>query len=292
MACLVSHWNAQPTSPGSCSSLIRAWFHLHSEAKMSWHWWDRRPSDCCFMSFLSAYPWISSALVLSQESCQVGSKLFPYEVHDLGMVLIKPVSVSSGRWSKTLHVLFTVSWRVIHGDCTFCSFKRMVSSHSSKALTNDCLVGTSFSFMMFSRFGTFLSCGLILDWTLMLSLEMIRRWPVQHSVPLIALVILTSHLSLHLTMTQSIKCQCLELRCIQDVLLWVERQNTVLVIRRLCLAQVWRSSRLLLLYFPVQCLPSTPSQEALSRPTLALKSLRMMILSAVGTAGITYSKSS
>ena len=46
--CLIHHWNAQPTSLGSCCSLVWAWFHLHSEAEMSWHWWDcRPPSDCC-----------------------------------------------------------------------------------------------------------------------------------------------------------------------------------------------------------------------------------------------------
>ena len=55
----------------------------------------------------------------------------------------------------------------------------------------------------------------------------------------------------------------------------------VLVIRRLCLAQVRRSSRPSLLHFPVPCLLSTSSQEALFCPTLALKSPRMMSLSAV-----------
>ena len=48
MACLVHHQNAQCTLPGSYSSLIWAWFNLHSEAEKSWHWRDSRlPSDCC-----------------------------------------------------------------------------------------------------------------------------------------------------------------------------------------------------------------------------------------------------
>ena len=180
-----------------------------------------------------------------------------------------------------------MSWRVIHAACTYCSSK----SHSSKVSTNDCLVGTSFSFMMFSHFGAFLLCGRISGWTLMLNLEMIKRWSVQHSAPNTTLVTLTSCLSLHLTMIWSIRCQYLQRRCI-DVSLRVGRWNTMLVIRRLCLAQVWRSSKPLLLHFPVPCLSSTLSQEALSGPTLALKSLRTMSLFAAGTVQITFLKSS
>ena len=73
-------------------------------------------------------------------------------------------------------VLYIVSWRVIHTASTSCLPQRMVSSYSSKASTNDCLVEMSFSFMMFSRFWAFLPCGLVLGCTLKLSLEMIRRW--------------------------------------------------------------------------------------------------------------------
>ena len=58
----------------------------------------------------------------------------------------------------------------------------------------------------------------------------------------------------------------------------------VLVIRRLCLVQVQRSSRPWLLHFLVPCLSSTPSQEVMSCPILALKSPRMKSLSAVGTS--------
>ena len=73
-----------------------------------------------------------------------------------------------------------------------------------------------------------------------------------------------SHIPAYLSVSQwqSIRCQCIEGGCIQDVLLQVGRQNMMLVIRRLCLVQVWRSSRLLL--FPVLYLPCTPSLEVLS----------------------------
>ena len=80
----------------------------------------------------------------------------------------------------SIAVLYTVSQRVIHAASTSYLSKRMVLRRSSKASTNDCLVGTSFSFMMFTRFGAFLPCVLVLGWTLMLSLERIWRWSVQH----------------------------------------------------------------------------------------------------------------
>ena len=80
-------------------------------------------------------------------------------------------------------VLYTVSRKVILTASTSCSSRMMVSSRLFKASTNDCLVGTSFSFVLFSRFGAFLPCGLVLGWTLMLSLERICWWSVQHSAP-------------------------------------------------------------------------------------------------------------
>ena len=90
----------------------------------------------------------------------------------------------------SITVLYTASRRVIHAASTSCSSKRMLSSRSSLASTNDCLVGTSFRFVMFSRFGDFLPCGLFLGWILMLNLEMVRWWSVQHSAPHSALVTL------------------------------------------------------------------------------------------------------
>ena len=101
----------------------------------------------------------------------------------------------------SIAVLYMVSRRVIHAAFTSCSSKRMVSSCSSKASTNHYLDRMSFSFVMFSHFDVYLPCGLVLGWTLMLSLEIIRWWSVQHSAPHTVLITLISCLSLHLTMT-------------------------------------------------------------------------------------------
>ncbi len=49
-------------------------------------------------------------------------------------------------------------------------------------------------------------------------LATIIRWSVQHSAPLMARVMRTPLMSLHLTMMKSIKCQCLEQGCIHEVL--------------------------------------------------------------------------
>ena len=73
-------------------------------------------------------------------------------------------------------------------------------------------------------------------------------------------------------------------------LLQIGRWKTKLGIRKLCLAQVWRSRRPLLLHFPVPCLPSTPSQEVQSCLTLLINSPRIISLSVAGTAEITYLK--
>ena len=93
-------------------------------------------------------------------------------------------------------------WRVIHVAFTSFSSKRMVSIRSPKASTKDCLIKTSFNFVMFSRFGAFSSCGLVLGWTLRLSLEIIRWWFVQHYEPHIAFVTLTSRLFLCLKLAK------------------------------------------------------------------------------------------
>ena len=69
------------------------------------------------------------------------------------------------------------------------------------------------------------------------------------------------------------------------VLLRVARLKMVLVIRRPCSAQVWRSSRPLLLQLPTPCIPITPSQETPSQPTLALKSPIMMSFISIGYSG-------
>ena len=141
MACLVHHWNAQPTSPGSCSSLIWAWFHLHSEVEMNWHvdllqtavkvfhviliciTLDvinscTQPRTLHFMQLElnstadAPYNIFLGSTLRIIEMHQVGSALFPYEVHDLSMVLTKPVSEFSGRWSQTLHrcAIYVIFW--------------------------------------------------------------------------------------------------------------------------------------------------------------------------------------
>ena len=101
----------------------------------------------------------------------------------------------------SIAVVYTVSRRVIPAASTSCSSKRMVSRRSCKGSRNDCFVGKFFSFVVFSHFDDLLPCGLVLGWTLRLCLEMIRWWSVQHSAPHTALVTLTSHLYLRLTMT-------------------------------------------------------------------------------------------
>ena len=131
------------------------------------------------------------------------------EVHLMSSVLFPMRSMISAWFSSnqslcllvenpkySIAVLYTITQKVIPTASTSCLSIRMVSRCSSKALRNDCLVGTSFSSVMISHFSAFLPCGLVLGWTLMLSLEMIRQWSIQHSAPHMALVTLISRLSL------------------------------------------------------------------------------------------------
>lgn len=75
-------------------------------------------------------------------------------------------------------------------------------------------------------------------WRQICSLEMISLWSVQHSVPHIAFVSLTSCLSLLLTITECIRCQCLLQGCIHKVLLGLGKRKKVLVLGRSWDAQV------------------------------------------------------
>ena len=108
----------------------------------------------------------------------------------------------------------------------------------------------------------------------MVNLDTSSLWSVQQSAPHIALATLTSCVSFLLVMTQSIKCQCLERGCIQDVLFRRNRRNTMFVLSNSCSAQVLSSSSPLLLHFPTSLFPRTLSQAVWSVPTLALKSPR------------------
>ena len=92
---------------------------------------------------------------------QVSSELFPYEVHDRGMVLIKLVSVSSDRWSKTFHSCAIYSMQESDPHCFHILFiqKDGIKPQQTIAWLEH------LSFVMFSSFGPFLLCGLVLDWT-------------------------------------------------------------------------------------------------------------------------------
>ena len=112
------------------------------------------------------------------------------------------------------------------------------------------------------------------------------------SAPHIVFVTLTSCLSVLRTMTESMRCQCVDRGCIQDVLFWFGSLKTVLVITKSCSAHFLRSRRPLLLHLPTTSEPITPSQVWRSIPTLALKSPRRMSLSVRGVAEIIFYKSS
>ena len=57
------------------------------------------------------------------------------------------------------------------------------------------------------------------------------------------------------------KCQCLERGCIHYVLLRVGRRKTMLVISSSCSADFFKSTRPLLLHFPIPSVPVISSQE-------------------------------
>lgn len=70
----------------------------------------------------------------------------------------------------------------------------------------------------------------------------------------------------------------LDLGCIWVVLYFFTSLNIVLMLQRLCLAYLLRSSMLLLFSFPTQCCPRPPSQLSLSVPIQVLKLSRLTIL--------------
>ena len=91
-------------------------------------------------------------------------------------------------------------------------------------------------------------------------------------------------------MAKSIRCQCLDQGCIQDVLFRFGSLKTVLVINKSCSAHVLRSRRPLLLHLPTPSEPITPSQVWRSVPTLALKLPKRMSLTVRGVAEIILSR--
>ena len=92
-------------------------------------------------------------------------------------------------------------------------------------------------------------------------------------------------------MTLSMRCQCLDRGCIQDVLFRFGSLKTVLIINKSCSEHFLRSRRPLLLHLPTPSEPITPSQVWWSVRTLALKSPRRMSLSVRGVAEIILSNS-
>jgi len=101
----------------------------------------------------------------------------------------------------------------------------------------------------------------------------IRRWSVQQLAPRIARVISTSRRPERCTITKSIRCQCFECECIQEVLILFWSWNMVLVTQRENSEQISSKRRPLLLLLPTPCRPLTVCHTCWLAPTRALKSL-------------------
>jgi len=156
---------------------------------------------------------------------------------------------SSNRW-------FNVRWKI------------SLTSSESRALV--------FSLLQ----GCFIRAG---GRTRMLSWLRIRRWSVQQSAPRIARVVFTSWRSERRTITKSIRCQCFERGCIQEVLYLFWSWNMVLVIQGENFEQTSSKRRPLLLLLPIPCRPMTVCHTWWLAPARALKSPSRSSLSVWGT---------
>lgn len=116
----------------------------------------------------------------------------------------------------------------------------------------------------------------------MLSLAWTRQWSVLHFVLCIALVVRTLLLSCWRVMIKSMRCHCLDWKCIHVFLYLSACLKTVFMISSSCSAHLF-SSRCLLLSL------ITPLCSLLLFPTLVLKSPRRMSMS---MAGVVHSRMS
>ena len=166
------------------------------------------------------------------------------------------------------------------------------SSFLSRLLWRTSAVGLCFNLETFSFLNNFLSCGHLLGPIFRLTFDRISLWSVQQSTLHMAFVTLMSFVSFFLVMMYSIRCQCLDIRCIHDVLLHFGRQKRVFVITKLYVEHNCNSKSPLLLHFSMPWGPMTVFQGWWSDPTLTLKLPRRSSLSDLETALMAVSSSS